>query len=79
MDQVTQLFQRRCIISTCMKLGSVLIILAQWLNHPGSGISRTADGKPPWKATIKQHLLPDTELLEFVCGQNLDTERLVGK
>ena len=33
----------------------------------------------PWKATIKQHLLPDTELLEFVCEQNLDPEHLVGK
>ena len=33
----------------------------------------------PWKATIKQHLLPDTELLEFVCEQNLDPAHLVGK
>jgi len=33
----------------------------------------------PWSATIKQHLLPDTELLEFVCEKNLDPQHLVGK
>jgi hypothetical protein len=33
----------------------------------------------PWTATIKQHLLPDTELLEFVCEKNVDVEHLVGK
>ena len=33
----------------------------------------------PWKATIKQHLLPDTDLLEFVCEQNLDPAHMVGK
>jgi hypothetical protein len=33
----------------------------------------------PWTATIKQHLLPDTDLLEFVCEQNLDPAHLVGK
>ena len=33
----------------------------------------------PWMATIKQHLLPDTELLEFVCEKNLDPAHLVGK
>ena len=33
----------------------------------------------PWQATIKQHLLPDTELLEFVCEKNLDPQHLVGK
>jgi hypothetical protein len=33
----------------------------------------------PWSAVIKQHLLPDTELLEFVCEKNLDPEHLVGK
>ena len=33
----------------------------------------------PWDAVIKQHLLPDTELLEFVCEKNIDPEHLVGK
>jgi hypothetical protein len=33
----------------------------------------------PWSATIKQHLLPDTELLEFVCEKNLDPQHLVGR
>ena len=28
----------------------------------------------PWGAVIKQHLLPDTELLEFVCEKNLDPQ-----
>jgi hypothetical protein len=33
----------------------------------------------PWSLTIKQHLLADTELLEFVCEKNVDPEHLVGK
>jgi hypothetical protein len=33
----------------------------------------------PWSTTIKQHLLPDTDLIEFVCEKNLDVEHLVGK
>jgi hypothetical protein len=32
----------------------------------------------PWGATIKQHLLPDTELLEFVCEKNIDPQHFTG-
>ncbi len=28
----------------------------------------------PWGAVIKQHLVPDSELLEFVCEKNLDPQ-----
>jgi hypothetical protein len=33
----------------------------------------------PWNAVIKQHLVADSELLEFVCEKNMDVEHLVGK
>jgi hypothetical protein len=32
----------------------------------------------PWGATIKQHLVPDSELIEFVCEQNTDPQHMVG-
>lgn len=33
----------------------------------------------PWNATIRFDLLPDTELIEFVCDNNFDVPHLVGK
>ena len=34
----------------------------------------------PWTVTIKQHLMADTELLEFICLENeKDRPHLVGK
>jgi hypothetical protein len=33
----------------------------------------------PFTFTLQQRLMPDTELIEFVCGENnLSTSRLVG-
>lgn len=33
----------------------------------------------PWKALIKQHLLADTELMEFVCEKNEDLKHMIVK
>ncbi len=33
----------------------------------------------PWTATLHYHLLPDTELMEFICENEKDAEHLVGK
>ena len=33
----------------------------------------------PWTATLKEHLLPDTDLLEMTCENSRGTEHMVGK
>ena len=33
----------------------------------------------PWTLTVKEHLLPDTELLEMICENSRGIEHLVGK
>lgn len=33
----------------------------------------------PWSATLHYHLLPDTELIEFICDNEKDVPHLVGK
>jgi hypothetical protein len=33
----------------------------------------------PWSATLHYHLLPDTELIEFICENEKDAEHAVGK
>ena len=32
----------------------------------------------PWSTTIKQHFIPDSELIEFVCEKNDDPQHMVG-
>ena len=57
-----------CVVIICMMSVPVLITIDDPKTYT-----------KPWTTTIKQHLLPDTELLEFVCEQNLDPAHLVGK
>jgi len=33
----------------------------------------------PWEATLHYHLLPDTELIEYVCDNERDVPHLVGQ
>ena len=40
---------------------------AQWLNSPTPGVARLADGSPN---PIKLELIPDTDLLEWICENN---------
>lgn len=48
--------------------------------HMVVGVTITDPGaySKPWSTTIKQHYVPDTELLEFVCEQNEDPQHMVG-
>ena len=33
----------------------------------------------PWTVTIQKRLMPDTELIEFICENEKDSVHLVGK
>jgi hypothetical protein len=48
--------------------------------HMEVGVTITDPGaySKPWSTVIKQHFVPDTELLEFVCEKNDDPQHMVG-